>query len=38
MVTALVILQKDLGTAMLLGAIMLALLWFVGAPGRVLAA
>lgn len=37
MVTALVILQKDLGTAMLLGAIMLALLWFVGAPGRVLA-
>ncbi len=36
MVIGLVLLQKDLGTAMILGAIMLAVLWFVGAPGRVL--
>lgn len=32
----LVVLQKDLGTAIILGALMLALLWCVGAPWRVL--
>lgn len=33
----LVILQKDLGTAMVMGAILVAILWMVGAPWRVLA-
>lgn len=32
----LVVLQKDLGTGMVLGAIVLAVLWFVGAPWKVL--
>ncbi|MFV0452230.1 MAG: putative lipid II flippase FtsW [Propioniciclava sp.] len=34
---ALVVLQRDLGTALLLGALTLAMLWCVGAPLRILA-
>ena len=34
----LVILQRDLGTGMVLGAIVVAVLWFVGAPWRLLGA
>lgn len=36
MIIALVLLQHDLGTAMILGAIVLLMLWFVGANWRVL--
>ena len=36
-VTGLVLLQRDLGTALVMFAIMLAMLWVVGAPGRLFA-
>lgn len=35
-IMALVVLQRDLGTAMILGTIVFTVLWFVGTPGRVL--
>lgn len=37
LVVALVLLQRDLGTALVLMAIMLAMLWVVGAPARLFA-
>ncbi|NYG56231.1 putative lipid II flippase FtsW [Nocardioides perillae] len=37
LVTGLVVAQRDLGTALVLAAIALALLWVVGAPGRLFA-
>ena len=36
LMVGLVVLQKDLGTAMIMGAMVLAILWCVGAPWRVL--
>ena len=37
-VLGLVLLQRDLGTALIIGVIMFAMLWFVGAPARILLA
>jgi len=37
-IAALVLLEPDMGTMMVVGSVMMALLWVVGAPGRVFAA